>query len=63
MASEEFNRTRQTYIVEIVLYDNVVIHTARVVGMGMTELSRKLDAQRQARKLLNNISYRLRERP
>lgn len=63
MASEEFNRTRQAYIVEIVLYDNVVIHTTRVVGMGMTELSRKLDAQRQARKMLNNISYRLRERP
>lgn len=63
MASAEFDRICKTYIVEIVLYDRIVIHTTRVVGVGMTDLQRKDDAQRQARKLVNNVTYRLRERP
>lgn len=62
MGSVKFDGMRKTYLVQIVLYDRIVIHTTRVVGLGMTDLQRKDDAQRQARKMLNNVTYKLTER-
>lgn len=59
----EITHKNVVYLVEIVLYDSIVIHTTRVVGRGITDLQCKVDAERQSRSLLNRIAYRLKERP